>query len=121
MTIDVRTIESIYWQRKRGSFGEIVKEIDDINQCIGTILMTRKGSVPHNPELGSEIWEEIDQPINIAKPNIVRKAYEALEYQEPRIDLLDVYCYEIEANIFVRVDWGFKDSQEIISKEVKVK
>lgn len=66
-------------QIKLGTFGQIVEGLDDLNQEILLILATPLGSVPHQPELGSRIYEYLDRPMNIAKPLIVAEAYRALK------------------------------------------
>lgn len=121
MVTDIRSIKSTYWQKKRGSFGEVVEEIEDINQCLQTIVTTRKGSVPHVPDLGSDIWLELDKPINEAIPAIIQKVYNDIPPQEPRITIQDANVIAEVSHLYLYIDWVFKNSDEINSTEVTLK
>ncbi len=72
---NLNEIKSVNWQPKLNEIGSVVEDLDDIDQCIRIILMTRKGSDPHRPEFGSDIWQYIDAPVNITIPNIIRKQW----------------------------------------------
>ena len=74
--------EIIYidWQLKFNSIGGIAEGVGDINQCIAIILLTNKGSVPHQPTFGSDIYKYIDYLVNEAIPNIVREATDAIAH-----------------------------------------
>lgn len=117
--MNINEINSLYWQPKRSYIGEIVENIDDINQCISTILETRKGSVPHNPEFGSNVWMWIDAPVDEARPNIIKEAIEAIEEWEPRVDISKVTVNIEESTLILRVEWIIKDGEEIMITEVK--
>lgn len=78
------------WQPKLGEIGEVVVDIDDIDQCIRTILVTQKGSVAHEPDFGSDLWRYIDWPIDQARPHVVREILDAIARWEPRIEVLAV-------------------------------
>jgi len=66
-------------QLKLGAIGEVVEGIEDLRQRIKIVLETPKGFDPHRPEFGSDIWQWLDKPLNIAKPNVIAEAYEAIE------------------------------------------
>ena len=117
--MNINEINSSYWQPKYQSIGEIVVDIDDINQCISTILTTRKGSVPHNPEFGSDIWMWIDAPIDEARPNIIKEAIESIEEWEQRVEISRVTVDFNESNIILQLEWIFKESEEINLTEIK--
>lgn len=70
--------------------GEVVNDIDDVNQCVGVILLTPKGSDPLRPTFGSNAHLYLDAPFPVAKPQIVREVFEALSAWEPRIGVHDV-------------------------------
>lgn len=55
-------IPHLDWQPELGT-DDIVGGLDDIDQCIRTILLTPKGSDPHNPPFGSNIHLYIDWPV----------------------------------------------------------
>ena len=70
--------------------GNAVQGIADINQCIGIILATPKGSDPLRPTFACDLWQWIDAPITVARPHLVREIVEALTKWEPRIRVLSV-------------------------------
>lgn len=100
-TID--EILSVDWAVKLGAIGEIVEDFDDINQCISIILKTRKGSVPLNPLLGSDIWIYLDQPANIAIPGIILEATEAINLWERRVKVEKIQVLDITVDGSVRL------------------
>ena len=65
--------------------GNVVQGLADIDQCVRIILTTPKGSDRFRPTFGCDLWQYIDQPINIVTAHIVREVYEALTTWEPRI------------------------------------
>ena len=77
-------------QIKLGSIGETLKGLADLNQEIRLILATPLGSVPHQPELGSRLYEYLDLPINIAKPLIIAEAYRALKKNCTRFEVTSI-------------------------------
>jgi hypothetical protein len=91
---DIRTTD---WQPKLGAIGEVVEDMDDIDQCIRTILSTPKGSVPHQPDFGSDVWRYLDWPIAAARPNVVREIVDAIALWEPRVEITAV-SYSVSAD-----------------------
>ena len=73
-----------FWQPRLGSLGQVVTGLDDIGQCIATILGTVKGQVPHRPDFGLDVLGYIDQPFPKVKPRIVRDILKAIQTYEPR-------------------------------------
>ncbi len=63
----------------------IVTGADDVKQCIGTILLTRKGEDPLRPHFGSRLFDWVDRPVNTAVPNMKKEMLEAIRLFEPRI------------------------------------
>lgn len=106
----LKDIKYADWQLKLNNIGEISEGIDDINQCIAIILTTQKGSVPHRPDFGSEIYKYIDYPINEAVPNIIRESIDAINKWEERISLVSVNASIDESNVKIEVEWKLKDS-----------
>ena len=96
---NLNEITYVDWQLKLNAIGGVAEGADDINQCIAIILLTKKGSVPHRPTFGSDIYKYIDYPINEATPNIVREATDAIT--EVEIE---------ESTLTVKVEWTLKDS-----------
>ena len=70
----------------------------------------QKGSVPHRPTFGSDIYKYIDYPINEATPNIVREATDAITMWETRIKVDSINVEINETNIKIKVEWDLKDS-----------
>lgn len=97
-------IKSVDWQPKLNDIGNIVEGIEDIDQCIKIILATRKGSDPHRPEFGSDIWQYIDYPINEAIPNIIREAMDAINLWETRIEIKGITAEIEESRIIFQID-----------------
>lgn len=108
------------WQPKLNEIGSVVEATEDINQCIKIILLTQKGSVPHRPTFGSKIFDYIDNPINIAKPNIIREVIDAIALWETRIDVDSVTITTDVEQLIVQIQWSLKDSSVSASLEVLV-
>jgi len=98
------------WQPKLNYIGEISEGIDDINQCIAIILMTPKGSVPHRPDFGSDIYKYIDYPVNEAIPNIIRETIDTIKKWEERIDINNVTASIIQEQVKIEIEWQLKES-----------
>ncbi|TNG92985.1 phage baseplate protein [Pasteurellaceae bacterium USgator11] len=91
-----------HWQIAPDGIDAVQGE-DDLHQCIRNILSTRKGSDVLRPDFGSDHFDYIDQPFDIAVPNIVREIFIAIERWEKRALLQEVNVsgtaphFEIEA------------------------
>ncbi len=120
MTVSINDIKSADWQPKLGEIGSVVESIEDINQCIRIILATPKGSDPHRPEFGSDIWKYVDYPVKEAIPNIIRESVDAINAWEQRINISKVKAEIVESTIALQIEWMFKDSEETQSVEVTV-
>lgn len=72
------------WQPKLNAFGETVVGVDDVAQCMQAILLTPKGSVPHDPDFGSDVHLYLDWPLQAARPQIIREVIDAIALNEPR-------------------------------------
>jgi Bacteriophage baseplate protein W len=115
--VDAASITAVDWQVQLGAPGEIVEGADDIDQCIRTILLTPKGSIPHDPDFGSNLHLYIDWPLQIARPQMIREAIDAIHRNEPRAVLtrLSVEAAASEdpaliGSIVLEVEWTAKDS-----------
>lgn len=97
-------IAYIDWQPELGA-DDIVGGLDDIDQCVRTILLTPKGSDPHNPLFGSNIHLYIDWPQNRVTPHLVREAVLAIRDWEPRIDDVQVKVIHALAAVELVVEW----------------
>ena len=81
------TLITTHWQLAPNIENQVVQGIDDIHQCIGHILSTMKGADVLRPEFGSDHFQYIDQPEDVAIPNIVREVTLALQRWEKRINV----------------------------------
>jgi phage baseplate assembly protein W len=89
--------------------GNVAQGIADINQCIGIILSTPKGSDPLRPTFACDIWQLIDAPVDIVRPALVREIVEALTKWEPRIRVLSVVVNLIDiAQLGIAITWQLK-------------
>jgi phage baseplate assembly protein W len=112
----VESILSLHWQKALGAEG-IVEGVADIDQAIRIILGTPKGSDPHRPDFGTNIWLYIDWPAVDAVPHVVREISEAVRKWEPRATLVRVDPTIDGAHINVRVLWKLAPG---IERETKV-
>lgn len=119
MVQDIRNITAADWQPRLGAHGDIVAGGDDIHQCIRTILMTPKGSVPHRPEFGSDIWRYLDLPTGEAIPHVVREGIEALRRWELRIEVIRMVPVELGAHLHITVEWRLDGRGEMVATEVR--
>lgn len=100
------------WSLKLNEPGSVVENLDDINQCIQIILTTPKGSRPHDPLFGCDIWQFIDHPVNEALPRIISEAIDALLLWEPRIRLTGIvprYDEAVAGKLALTVFWVLKE------------
>ncbi len=95
---------------KSDKLSELVSDTQDVDQCIRIILTTPKGSDPQRPLFGSDLHLYIDYPVNIARPQIVREAVNALLAWEPRIDVVNVsVTLDDTASLACLIEWVFVD------------
>lgn len=81
----ISDIKAVNWQLSVLGLGLISEGIDDIRQCVQLILTNTKGSDPMRPLFGSDIWQHVDKPVNIASALISAEIVDALDKWEPRI------------------------------------
>ena len=105
----LNTITSVHWQPELGNPGSIVEGLSDLKQSIQIILLTPKGSDPHRPNFGCDIYKYIDWPVNQITPYLVREAIEALKYWEPRISLIQVTVNIDDSQVTLQVKWKAAD------------
>ena len=85
--MNTNPILSTHWQLAQNLNEQAVQGIDDIHQCIANILNTLKGTDILRPEFGSDHFQYIDQPEDVALPNMVREITLALQHWETRIEV----------------------------------
>jgi len=108
--MNLSEITYVDWQIKLNEIGGIAQGVDDINQCIAIILSTRKGTVPHRPTFGSEIYKYVDYPVNEAKPNIIRETIDSINLWETRITVNSVIVDIENEHINIKVQWKLKNN-----------
>jgi len=101
MATKLEDIKATNWQLSNQMIGQVVEGIDDIRQCIGTILTNTKGSDPMRPLFGSDIWRFIDTPINTAVANISAEIIDCIGKWEQRIIIKEL-TYNISGS---RIDF----------------
>ena len=115
---NLNEITYVDWQVKMNAIGDVAEGVDDINQCIAIILLTRKGTDPLRPTFGSEIYKYVDYPVNEATPNIIRETIDAISLWESRIDVNTVVVNINDSSISVKVEWTLKESSTTGTAEV---
>lgn len=121
MTVRTADITATDWSIRIGNPGEIVTEMDDINQCVAIIITTRKGSDPHRPLFGCDAWKYLDAPASVAIPNVVREVVDSLEAWEARLILVRVSATISSAgNAIITIEWKPKYSNTAMSTEVSL-
>lgn len=102
-------ITATHWQPALNTPGEVVEGLRDIDQAIRIILNTPRGSDPHRPEFGSNLYHYIDWPTNRVVPYLVREAVEAIRRWEPRVIVVRVLPAIGEAQVTLHVQWKVAD------------
>lgn len=102
MAQKITDITATNWQLSLKSIGSVAQGIDDIRQCIQTILTTTQGSDPLRPLFGSEIWRYIDTPVMQGVSNISAEILDSIGKWETRI-IIQKLVYDIEGS---RIDYA---------------
>ena len=68
----------------------VLKDVEDIAQCIFLILSTVRGSDPLRPTFGSDVYSFLDKPMTVVEPSIVLEVYRAIEQWERRLTVTQV-------------------------------
>lgn len=83
----LQEIQTANWQISATQFAQVVEGADSINQSIINVITTRPGSDPFRPTFGSDIWQYIDKPINVAGAGIARAIRNAVALWVPSITI----------------------------------
>jgi uncharacterized protein len=101
--------------RPGSGIGNVVQGIADVNQCVGIILTTPKGSDPLRPTFAADLWQFIDYPMNSLLAAIVGEVTQALTLWEPRIAIVSITAQPVidntiqsGAHLDVAVTWKLK-------------
>jgi len=115
MATAVTDIKSTNWQLSTGGFGFIAEGLADVRQCLDILLRTYKGSDSLRAEFGCGIFQYIDQPVNVAIPNMKRAIIEAVAIWETRVKLVSITHYLQESQIFFNITYKLVDQDLIDS------
>lgn len=113
--ITLADITAADWSLALGTIGGVVQGIADVEQCLGIIVSTPRGSDPLRPTFGADIWRYIDSPIDEALPAIVSELTSAITLWEPRVNLVSVTAQPVSdggtqsgAHLDVTLTWQLK-------------
>jgi phage baseplate assembly protein W len=113
--ITLADITSADWSLALGAIGDVVQGIADVEQCLGIIVTTPRGSDPLRPTFGADIWRFIDFPISRALPAIVSELTSAITVWEPRVTLVSVTAQPVidassqsGSHLEVTLNWQLK-------------
>lgn len=101
-------ITSMHWQPSLSGDG-VVEGVQDVSQSIGVILRTPRGSNPHRPTFGSNLYLYMDYPVHQVIPHLVREAADAIKEWELRAELVKVTPTTEGSQIILRVQWKLAD------------
>lgn len=88
--IDISTITNPNWQLSNTEFGQVAIGVDDLQMCVHNILFTRKGEMPLDMQAGSNLYMLVDKPLNIIIPGVTAEVIDAINNQEPRLQVQSV-------------------------------
>lgn len=118
MIKDITKLKTKNRQHKRGTIGDIVTDIDDIAQCVTSIMELTKGSVPLCPELGTNVIEAIGENTENAIEIATAIFAKEIPIQEPRCKILDITAEKNEnGKIKIKVYIQAKTTGETIKIE----
>jgi phage baseplate assembly protein W len=78
------------WQVSLTDSTKMVKDLEDIVQCVYTIITTVKGSDPLRPDFGSDLYLYFDRPLNESQPAMIYSIISAVTAWEKRIKITNV-------------------------------
>lgn len=102
--MNTNTLQHTHWQIAPLDVDSIQGEAD-LHQCIKHILSTRKGSDVLRPEFGSNHFDYIDQPFDIAVPNMVREIFIAIAQWEKRVIVQKVEISGTAPHFHFHIAW----------------
>lgn len=103
--MNIQEIKSAEWGMSLNSIGEVVEGRDDINQCIGIIIRSIRGTDPFRPLFGCDLFQYLDLTQKVAAPGMAKEIANAVGLWEPRIDVKKVSYKIEEKRILFSVDW----------------
>lgn len=103
----VQTPRVPYWQFALGRAGEVVTGMDDLAQCLRTIITTPLGSVALRPEFGCDILPILSKPWPVVVAALGRAVSGAIARWEPRVEVVSVQVLrgEVPTGATLRLTW----------------
>ena len=83
-------ILSPVWTLSIDGGGAIAEGVDAIKQCLNLIVRTTPGTDPLRPEFGCGLYRFVDQPENVAIPNMKKAMLDAVARWEPRVKIVRI-------------------------------
>lgn len=105
ITPNVNTIDTPDWSLSSAESGQVVRDEEDISQCISIIVTTDKGSDPLRPTFGCGVPDVIDRPASIAIPQIKRDIIDQVARWEPRAEVESIQHRLDESNVVISIFW----------------
>lgn len=112
MATKINDIKAVNWQLSARAIGEVSEGLDDIRQCIQIILTTRKGSDPLRPLFGSNIYQHIDKPVNLASALISSEILDSVANWETRIEIQSIVHNTVKNRIDFQINCLMRESGE---------
>lgn len=109
--MNINEIRSAEWGISLNEIGGVVEGNDDINQCIGIIVRTIKGTDPFRPNFGCDVLRYLDLTKRRAAPGLAKEIGDAVTLWEQRIDVKRVSYQIEETKILFSVDWHLKGAE----------
>ena len=107
--IKVSEIKSTDWQLSTTAIGNAVQGVEDVNQCIATIVCTIPGSDPLRPLFGCGLFELMDRPANFAAGVMAQRIADAVKIYEKRINVTKITFTIVETVIAFNLEWVYKN------------
>ena len=119
MAMNTDNFKHTHWQIPPDDLTHIQGE-EDLHQCIRNILNTRKGQDVLRPDFGSNHFDYIDQPFDMAVPNFVREIFMAIEKWEKRVVVQEVNVSGEAPHFYFVIKWAVAEDvrRQIYSTEV---
>lgn len=102
-------ITNVNWQLSASAYGEVVQGLNDLRQCLETILLTQKGTAVLRPDFGIDLLSYMDKPITAAIPALKREILEQVARYEPRVTIESITHTIADAAATIAVVWSAAD------------
>jgi phage baseplate assembly protein W len=94
-------------------------DLDALSQSVKNLILTRRGERPFSPNLGSDIYALLFEPIDKFTSIDMRDAIiETLANYEPRVDIIDLVVSGEEDKNRYSVTLAYKAKNEEVAREI---